>query len=58
MKISKMKIDTNISLISILIGILLFIFSKRKSVRAIGIILSVGVGLGMFVEISQKKLDL
>jgi VanZ family protein len=53
-----MKIDTNISLISILIGILLFIFSKRKSVRAVGIILSVGVGLGMFVEISQKKLDL
>jgi len=41
-----------------LIGIMLFIFSRNKYVRGTGVVLAVGFGLGSFLEISQKKLDL
>ena len=37
---------------------LLFIFSRNKYVRGAGVVLAVGFGIGSFLEISQKKLDL
>lgn len=49
---------TNAALVALVFGVLLFMYSRQRILKYVGVILIFGCAYGLFMEGMQRRLDL